>query len=201
MKDSISPEEKLLRLIRGQKKQGIKATPEIKSQFKNLSYALPKKLFSILPFFNFHNIILVTFVLSGFYLIIAFVRPGATVPDVNLSTLSSAEVKEEKRNPKVEVKPREYYLEGLKERQIFSSENSTETRRIVASGVNAEIVKDITLLGIVLGESPQAVIEDKKTEKTYYVTKGQFINELQVEDIQEGKIILNYNGQKLELYL
>ena len=70
-----------------------------------------------------------------------------------------------------------------------------------AIAANVDLLKDITLVGIITGANPQAVIEDKKSLKNYYVTKGQFIGQMQVEDIQEGKIIINYKGQKYELYL
>jgi type II secretory pathway component PulC len=65
--------------------------------------------------------------------------------------------------------------------------------------VGTELMKEINLLGVISGANPQAVIEDKKSGKTYYVTEGQMIGDFQVEEIGYGKIILNYNGQKFEL--
>ena len=66
---------------------------------------------------------------------------------------------------------------------------------------NTDLVKQLNLVGIIAGENPQAVIEDKNTQKTYYLNKGQFLGEIQLEDILEGKIIINHKGQRFELYL
>lgn len=215
MKDNISPEEKLLRLIRGQKKPqdaliDKKTTSEV-SDLKPLSgielkqsqrakfsiYPLIKKYLS---FLYIRKIIWFGFLVSCLYLIICLIYPWVGLRKIRLPQIEPGKIIESKKELKDQIKPYEFYLEGMRNRQIFSSKSSQETERSLSS-VNADLVKDINLVGIISGENPQAIIEDKKTQKTYYVTKGQFVGEMQVEDIQEGKIILNYKGQRFELYL
>lgn len=217
--NNISPEEKLLRLIRGQEKQAVavdkKSTTvaELKPS-SNLSSALgiePKRNWKIkdslypfiqkyLSFLNIRKIVLVAFVVSCTYLIVSFIYPWVGLRNIKLTQVSKEEIADLKVEQGLEIKPYEFYLEGIRNRQIFSSTTLKEDQR-PASGVNVDLIKDINLVGIISGENPQAIIEDKKTQKTYYLNKGQFIGELQVEDIKEGKIILNYKEQRFELHL
>ncbi len=204
MKDNILPEEKLLRLIRGQKKQSSftekistipvqDAKPE-KNRLLNFSFQ--KNLF----FLNINKIIFAAFIISCLYLIYIFAHPLFLSNNINLPKVTEEKIPEEKIQAIQQIKPYEYYLEGLKNRQIFSSASGQESEKS-AGTINADLIKDMSLIGIISGENPQAIIQDKKAQKTYYVAKGQFIGEFKVEDIQDGKIILNYKGQKFELYL
>ena len=200
MRDNISPEEKLLRLIRGEKKNPAAGTPAPEA-----AKAAKRPVFEFkLPDFMFHldarRAILIILVLSCIYLVFAFIYPfvflrTVKLPEVAKNSLVSLEV-----IPKTEQKPLEEYLQGLGDKQVFGSGGSIGVIG-PASGLSAELIKDINLVGIIAGENPQAIIEDKKAQKTYYLNKGQFIGEFQLEDIQEGKIILNFNGQRFELHL
>lgn len=205
MRDNITPEEKLLRLIRGQKKPDKILDKESTSAIEGLRPA-------IRPSFNclFHNyahslelrkIIAAAFIVSCIYLVISFVWPWVALRKIKLPQVSEVEIIEKKTETKPEIKPYEFYLEGIKGRQLFGATAAASQAKAPASVISADLVKDINLVGIVSGENPQAVIEDAKTHKTHYVTRGQFIGEFQLEQIQEGKIILSYQGQSYELYL
>ena len=45
----------------------------------------------------------------------------------------------------------------------------------------------------------QAIVEDLDAKETVFLAKGDAIKEMVLEDIQETKIILNYQGQRFEL--
>ncbi|MBU1006656.1 MAG: hypothetical protein KKH08_03575 [Candidatus Omnitrophica bacterium] len=62
-----------------------------------------------------------------------------------------------------------------------------------------EIVKDLSLLGVVTGEYDQAIIEDKKADKTLFLYKGDTLREFKVYDIKEGIVTLDYKGEKIDL--
>ena len=60
----------------------------------------------------------------------------------------------------------------------------------------------LTLLGIVAGEPAQAIIEDAQTKKTFFVTVGQPVVEgLIVRDIRENRVVLDLSGETIELSL
>lgn len=194
MKDNISPEEKLLRLI----KQDKTSTP-LNLPKKTAAYSFPQKY--LIPL-SIQKLIIALFAVSCVYLIISFIYPWVGFKKIKLPDIPPEKVEMEgpESEPKEEPKPYEFYLQGLSQRQIFSNPTAQEGAG-PSPLASADLIKDLNLVGIISGVNPQAVIEDKKTQKTYYLRKGQFIGELQIEDIQEGKIIVTYNGQKYELYL
>ena len=60
----------------------------------------------------------------------------------------------------------------------------------------------LSLLGIVAGDPPQAIIEDAQTKKTYFVKTGQPVVEgLVVKEVREERVVLELNGETLELSL
>jgi type II secretory pathway component PulC len=192
MKSNVSPEERLLRLIRGHKNGESKANlSALNTPFKNHSavFYIRKFLLSVL-------------VIACIYLIAAFIYPQLSSREIKLSGIISEPAAEPKVEPKPEIKPFESYLEGVKDRQIFNSVSSPEPEvqqdNVIAS---ADLIRQLNLIGIIAGDSPQAVIEDKTTQKTYYLNRGQSFGEFQVEQITDGKVILNSKGKKFELYM
>jgi type II secretory pathway component PulC len=175
-KNNISPEEKLLHLIKGKKS-------EKEHKVKN-----PRR------------IILVIFFLACSYLLAAFIYPWLGSEKINLQEKPKAGPAPEIA-PEIKVKPYEYYLQGIEERKIFNNTSPPRIEEQPASAAGIGLIKDVALIGIISGDNPQAIIEDKKAQKTYYLNKGQFIGEFQIEEIKEGKIILNHRGTKYELYL
>jgi len=208
MKDNISPEEKLLRLIRGQKKSRIPVLAE-----GNPNAPVPveiqggviyqKRIFKFKKYFpqlNTNILILIGFVTASLYLLSAFVYPlFVTKKTIFLQKKPFDKITESKEAVKQEeIKPYDFYIQGIKSKQIFGAASVQLTQESNVT-VGANLIKDINLLGVISGDSPQAIIEDVKLQKTYYVTKGQMIGEFQVEDIGDGKIILNYSGKRFEL--
>ena len=70
------------------------------------------------------------------------------------------------------------------------------------SGAAKQLAERLTLMGIVAGNPPQAIIEDAQTKKSYFVTTGQTIAEgAVVEQVLDNRVILNLLGEKIELSL
>ncbi len=204
MNDNISPEEKLLRLIRNDKKPpaGLEKTAPLPLQ--ETPQDTPKAArFSVRArpefFLNLRRSVIAIFVASLLFLAATFIYSLFGLKKIKLPLISSNERTE---LPKInrEIIPLETYLKDIDNRHIFSASSARDTQA-PANNENLDFLKKINLVGIILGENPQAVIEDKTIQKTYYLSTGQFIGGFQIEDIQEGKIILKYNGQRFELYL
>lgn len=220
MKDAVSsPEEKLLKLIRGQKKPDTAVSSDGADTRPKLSSSLSRRAFFMQKYvslLNINKIVGIIFIISCLYLIISFlyplfgfkkirftpphVKPIALARGAGFTQTAQENIPKSREEAEQEIKPYEFYAQGLKNRRIFAHRSVQETEP-PSSAVEVDSIKDITLIGIISGDNPQAVIEDKKTQKTSYITKGQNVGEYRVEDIQEGKIILNYRGKKFELYL
>lgn len=207
MKDSSSPEDKLLRLIR-KPKRAPEIAPLKTDRFNSKAVSgrdvksapgkqLRKNKLGI--YLNLQGILTGLFIACVIYLILSLIYPWVGLKNIRLPKLAKNSAGKTHIS-KDAAKSLEQYLESVKGRQIFIGGVATQGASPVSVG-NIDALKDISLVGIISGENPQAVIEDKKTQKTYYVSKGQFIGEMQVEDIQSGKIIVNYSGQKYELYM
>lgn len=208
MKDSLSPEEKLLKLIREEKK------PKKAAVVAALEAAVPKKTVPELAVetrqaspqlrsFRSSLFMIGLLVVSVFFSLSAFIYPMLDLSKVKLPEVTK---EEEVGIPTVsgpEVKPLESYLEGVMQRQIFRAATVSDVVPVSTAAVTntLDLFKDMTLIGIISSDPPQAVIEDKKTQKTYYLNVGQAIGDLKVDRIQEGKVILDYLGTKYELYL
>lgn len=208
MMDNISPEEKLLQLIRGKKKSRVPMLAEkdpnalvplkIQGGVTRQKWAL--KFEKYIPRINTNTLILIGLITSSLYLLSAFAYPlFVTKKTIFLREKTPDRITESKEAIKQEErKPYDFYTQGIETKQIFGAVSAQLTQESAVT-VGANLIKDINLLGVISGDNPQAIIEDKKSQKTYYVTKGQMIGEFQVEDIGDGKIILNYSGQRFEL--
>lgn len=214
MRENISPEEKLLRLIKNQKKQKAASDTSVinasltapkspdesavkTKQEQSLSAALNKYL----SFKYFKIGIYIVFSISSVLLISVFISPFLGFNKAQLPEVTQMDSGKIKTDFKPLLQPYDFYLDGIGSRQIFTAPATSSSKTKVKSADKDVLIKDMILLGIIAGDEPQVIIENKKTHKTYYLNKGEFIENFEVKDIQDGKVILDYNGEKSELYL
>lgn len=208
MRDNISPEEKLLRLIRGHKKttdaKAADSVPGAASDFKKAAFFKKTYFQNITQKYlsakHLYKIILLCLIGSFLYLGFCLAYPFLNLPLLQAPTAVEEKILDLELESKIAKKSFDYYLAKIKDRQIFNVVKPQETAR-PQSSADLNLIQDLTLVGVISGENPQVIIEDKKSQKTYYLTKGQSLGQFQIEDIQEGKAILSYEGQKFELYL
>ena len=106
-----------------------------------------------------------------------------------------------KEVPEAEVRPFLHYLEMVQRRNIFSpvmlkikEDPEVKTKKIVDA-----LIENLKLVGISWSREPQAMIEDKKARKTYFLKPGDTITKLKIEAVLKDKVILSYKGEKVEL--
>lgn len=216
MSDNISPEEKLLKLIKGGKKTPSKNIPAGPSLDKNTPLDLPKNkgnakspsfILGIRKYLTnifIHNIILLSLSFAGLYLLISLLYPLIFLKKIKMPAITQTAARQGRKagsqTAEGAARSADFYMAAAKGRTIFK--RPEQERQSEASSITAtDLFNDISLVGIITGQTPQAIIEDKKNQKTLYVTEGQFINEYQVKQILEGKIILNYENKNFELHL
>jgi type II secretory pathway component PulC len=94
-----------------------------------------------------------------------------------------------------------YYVEKVAQRDIFNIEQkrtaSASTRK--STGEIQEAVKNLKLVGISWSENPDAMIEDSRAMRTFFVKRGQMLGEFKVKAIYKDKVILEYNNEEIEL--
>lgn len=226
MAEEFSPEEKLLRLIRGEKKHKDKPAPEKAEPSKSVAEAPSAELKEIkyeprttqvltgewryLKFIN-SALILILILTIGFF-VFDFIRPKLERPTAEAGRqpqIATSELQPQISEPQApsqgaQTPPFSTYAESIGKRELFKPQQ-VEVKTEKPSEEKAELaydkLKDLSLIGIIAGEKPQAVVEDKKNQKTYFLYKGQTVNQLKVEEILEDRIILDFDGEKLELSL
>ncbi len=113
------------------------------------------------------------------------------------------------RRPKPEgaaltPEPYSYYSDVIGKRDLFKSDFASEAKRAQgqASGEATEdIISNLNLIGFVSGEKPQAIIEDKKAGKTYFLYEGDSFNGCSVLKIEDNKVVLEYGNRTVELMM
>lgn len=227
-KDDLSPEEKLLHLIR---RSGKKDSKELKDSdagntasqsndknSKSLKQSIEFKQGSKLTKLQEARIILYGIKSINFIFINRLIILGVFIvlawflwdlyfnhPQFEKSlSLSKHKPKPEVISvAKKEPMPYSYYQEEISKRNIFKSQGEGEkvSQAAPAGLAFKELVKDLNLLGIVAGDNPQVIIEDRKMQKTFFLYKGDYVGEMKVEAIYPDKVVLEFRGERISLFL
>jgi hypothetical protein len=218
MKDSaITPEEKLLRLIKPAKKNAVAATvlapqpaainPIVRAQPpapspKRISHL--KKYYSLCkPFLNmavYQKLAWVALAVSAVLFIFSLVYPAFGLKKISLPKAAKETVVIKNYDKGLTAKPFESYMQSVMQHQIFNTvmpEAASEA--IIAT--ESDRVKDFALMGIIADSDPQAILEDKKSHEIYYVRQGQSVGEMKIASIEARKIIIQYRGARYEFSL
>ena len=220
-----SPEEKLLRLIRGDRRPKNKAVP-LPDKEKDLPReaegrpvaAAPRR--KIKPSAQFKsggdyvkaiNITLITVlvIVAGVLLvdIISFnmkrpvyisevARESAVRPDHQAQAVAAPQA-----NTPSQIAESPDNSGLLASKDLFKASPVQGAQAVRAPQASYDKLKDFTLQGIIAGDKPQAILEDGKNKKSYFLYKGDSVDNIKVEEIQEDKVILTINGERLELTL
>ena len=227
MAKDFSPEEKLLRLIRSKspspaqadaKKENVSpepwrpapvsatvkaAAPISKPKYPRQEKYLKSRMTLSLDNINLILVILLTAVLV-YFIPNLFKRPKTVVQKLEEKIRTQGPVQETKPLEEEKRPPVDYIAGQTGARNIFQPiiKEEAAAQAPAEQGPKLEDIKaQLNLLGVVWGDNPQAIIEDKKAQKTYFLSKGQGFNDIEVKDIFENKVILSYQGQQFELTL
>jgi len=176
------PEEKLLRLIRGNAERKTHACRKAVTR-KKAGYRLAL------------NILILLSTASALYCVISVLYAGFYLNRPIGISSNMPRQSGLKAVPQNSASEESNYAIKSNNRNIFKS--LTGVPLIDAMADN--ILKDITLVGIVLGENPEAIIEDKKRQTSYRLSVGQFLNDIEICEIKEGRVIIDVKGERFEL--
>jgi hypothetical protein len=207
MDQDITSEEKLLKLIRA-KEGGNNPSNDIKNsnkiEKKKKPFALQfKRRKRVVDFLKVSNVIL------GFAIILLAVyfakfyfldlEKGVDVPELKAFSKKSVE----KEELVEELLPFDVYEEKFLERNIFQTPWEKNKGSLVGKDVlvnkDSRVSNQLKLVGIILDESPKAIIEDLQKKETLFLSLNEKHGNVVVEDIQEDRVILKLNGEKIEL--
>jgi len=212
-----SPEDRLLRLIKGGKagkphaqqaeepRQGPKGLDALRAKMRT---GLPKDLLNHQFFFKI-NIALVAIMAALLVIFtVSFFIPHPS--EVN-APLAAKGPNEEVLGPAaggtgLAGQPTEgtaeAYMQAVAGKNLFSaSVGGGQDAAANAELAGGDVSKRFNLVGIIAGPEPQAIVEDTELSKTYYLNKGQTVAGISIEDITDGRVVLSFNGKKIVLVL
>jgi len=196
MTDHSSPEERLLRLIRGRPKKPKEASspPKAKEYIATGSRKTP----------DFYKIGIVLSILvivtSVGYTIFESMLPQPNLEIRHLSESVSSDEIDKEPIETLSPKPYSYYSEYIDSRDIFQADFLSKKASDGSLDTSLEgKLSDLTLVGIVLDEIPQAVFEHEEEKKTYFLKEGESIGDVKVEEILEGRVTVSFEDEEFEL--
>jgi len=96
------------------------------------------------------------------------------------------------------------YLEKARKRDIFKIVEDAPAAAAIEKTAEKpkEILaktRDLKLVGISWSKDPDAMIEDIKSKRTFFVKRGGYANDVKVEAIFRDKVIVSFQGDQVEL--
>ena len=205
MDKELTPEEKLLRLIKRPQGEAKKQDPASRSKKKPPAQVPAKRKARRLDI-TLNTILLVALavILVGFtgaqILKMAFSSRDLTGISIK-ADLPAAGKQRTRVEPK--TKPLSHYTNQIKKRQLFKP-LVIEKPKVVAKEPEIKIedvAKGLTLMGIVDGNPPQAIIEDSKIKQTHFVSEKDKIGKMTVGEVKNGRVTLKLGDQTFNLSL
>lgn len=210
--DSLTSEEKLLRLIRKKDKFSGSLSLDLPEDPPAISPDLPgeaqgpEKRMDVLALsirvLAVTACVLLIFVLNKY----ARTQPLATqVVSSSARSVEDTSVAKEKKEGDLsiavmEVRPFDSYKPEIEGRDIFEAPWEKPVQPVPVLGASAaELTKQLKLVGILLDKDPKAIVEDLGTQQTFFVSPGERIGSALVSEIREDKVILIFGQEKVEL--
>lgn len=201
-KEFISPEERLLKIIKGSSNKENHNEPKLidkktiaaKGDIGRKKNTIPPNT-GILHYINNGLFIFWCIVIiAGFLLMRAVVLKSH-------ETFDRGERLEQLAKEEDARKPYSYYLEIIDKRNLFKSKSGSSEKNQIVPIAAGELLENYSLSGIISGNNPQAIVVDKKSNKSYFLNKGQYLNNFKIVEIYEDRIVLELNGKEFELGL
>ncbi len=123
---------------------------------------------------------------------LALVHPEKRAVEDALKLKTSSSANEEAVSTTDEKRPYSAYKSDIGGKQLFSAAPLRGKGTGPAAGEAS--IKNLALVGILAGDKPQAILEEKDSKKTHYLSKGQTLGGISVQDVQDNAVILEYNG-------
>ena len=102
------------------------------------------------------------------------------------------------------LKEEAFYAQKVGARDIFKGKKEAvqqkDNKKEAQAAEANEKLKNLSLVGISWSANPDAIIEDKTAQRTYFVNRGQSVGGgINVSAIFKDKVMLEIDGQEFEL--
>jgi len=207
-KDNITPEERLLKIIESPGIQKAKVYFSAKAKAINLktltvwfkSLRFDKNIIKKIDLRLANKIVAFFCGFITLFLLFDFFRVGSNLRSRFEKTLQASQsaITEEKKVafPNVNI---EEVLAQAKRRNVFTFLPAPAKAEASLSPDITEIISNFKLVGIIWSNSPQAMIENAKEQRTFLLSQGEQIGQVTIKKIFQDKVIIEVEGQEQEL--
>ncbi|MFH2139030.1 MAG: type II secretion system protein N [Candidatus Omnitrophota bacterium] len=104
---------------------------------------------------------------------------------------------------KIFKKPLDYYEKILSRKDLFIGQPQVKNLKSKVTGANnGGQLSELELMGIVSGpQGPQAIINNSKTDRSFYCQGGENLGDFTVKKVYLDRVLLERDGEELELRL
>ncbi len=197
----MTSEEKLLKLIRKKPLENLK---EYKKTLGGVS-TKSEKVQKSADFLNVANRMLLVCVVGivGYFMVsqLRTREEGDSFSVKEESREAVEKVSVELSLP--EERPFSYYQQRIEKRDIFQSpweKPKIQRENPVLIKSFEDLNKKIKIVGIVLDQNPQVIVENFKSKETVFLFLGDKIEGAILQEVQESKVIFLYQGKQVELF-
>ena len=192
-KKDFSPEEKLLRLIKGTKKKSLPIVPS-HPVFKLREFDTRKVNSTLIIFLLGLSVYYVFDLFHGRF------HEKKKIDAISVYDEGIPETPETEKNDILATQPYSYYSSSIAKRNIFMPQQ-VEVDEVITGPALEEVSAGLSLVGIIAGNRPQAIIEEKKTKKSYFLFEGGSVGQAKLIEISGDSVVMEYQGQTFELVL
>ena len=198
------PEEKLLKLIRGRHPRPVSDTAA-RAVNPALAASAPRALSVSAAFRGLAWPMLAVWLLGGLLGVEVIVLAVQAVRPVRPVAVPGRLIVAQPIAPAPPAPPDLPMVSASVTRPLFAATAASEPAASPSAAMTAiagRLTMRLTLMGIVAGDPPQAIIEDSESKKTFFVTAGQAVVEGAVVDqVLDNRVVLDVAGAKIELSL
>lgn len=143
-------------------------------------------------------------IIAIFLLIIYLTAATLYSKDISFNTIQLPNIEESKEKFILQKEKKDFsdFLNKIRDKDIFGAQKEVIVEVDVDPQKVSEIIKTFKLVGVIVGDSVKAIIENTAQGKSYYVQEGQVVeDELILKKIKKDSVTLDYNGKKIDLYI
>lgn len=105
-----------------------------------------------------------------------------------------------KSNNIIPLGPLASFSDTVLNRDIFKPGNTQPASARTGPWRLQELAKDLKLVGIYQGHTPEVMIEDTTLKKTYFLKEGEEVKGVFIKSITKDKVVLSSGSEEMEMH-
>ena len=100
------------------------------------------------------------------------------------------------------AQPLNIYLDGIAKRNLFERVDYQDgPEKTMLPAVIPALENKIKLIGILVDKDSKAIVEDLQDNQTHFLSRGDTVCSVLLEEIRDDRVIFRYNNERFEMSL